>query len=97
MKKPIMSKLKVPSATEEFKHISVAKKITVTQFQHCNHKLSTRGNGSRLIIPKTNIEAGRRSFSVQGALLFNELPEKLRNEKSLIGFKNLLRDYNFNY
>ena len=96
MTKPIVSKLKDRSATEVVKYISGGKKNTVIQFQHFNHKISTRGNGSRLIIPKTNIEAGRLLLSVQGALLFNKLPEKLWNEKSLITFKNMLRDYNFN-
>ena len=34
--------------------------------------------------------------SVQGGLLFNELSEKLRSERSLISFKNLLKDYSLN-
>ena len=84
MTKPIVSKLKDRSATEV--NIKAAQeKNTLIQFQHFNYKTSTGGNGYRLIIPKASIEAGRRSFSVEGALLFNELPEKLKNKKSLIG------------
>ena len=87
MKKPVLSKLKERSATEVFKYLNGTKKSNVIQFQQFNHKISTRGNGTRLIIHKANIEAGKRAFSVQGALLFNELPEKFRKEASLINLK----------
>ena len=95
MKKPILSKLKEHSATEVSKYINGIKKNDVIPFQQFNHKIQRRGNGTRLIIPKANIEAGRRGFSVHGALLYNELPEKLRKETSLIKLKNLLMVYNF--
>ena len=44
----------------------------------------------------TSSQSGRQAFSVQGVLLFNELPEKLRKEISLIKSKNLPTVYNFN-
>ena len=40
----------------------------IIRFEHFHHCIGTRGNGNRLVIPRSKTEAGRRSFIVQGAL-----------------------------
>ena len=44
--------------------------------------LNTRGNNSKVIIPKTTTEACRKSFTMQGALVFKLLPNSIRDENS---------------
>jgi len=46
----------------------------------CIHK----GNGNLLVVPKC--EAGRRSFTVQGASIFNKIPQHYRDEISTVNF-----------
>ena len=55
----------------------------------------TRGNGSRLILPKVKTEAGRKAFAFQGALIFNGLPTDIRNESHFINFKRKIETVNF--
>ncbi len=64
-------------------------------FDRFNHGINTRNNNSRLVIPKVKTEAGRKSFSVQGALLFNSLSEEIRNEISCINFKRKVKTVTF--
>jgi hypothetical protein len=64
-------------------------------FDRFNHGINTRNNNSRLVIPKVKTEAGRKSFSVQGALLFNSLSEEIRNEISYINFKRKVKTVTF--
>ena len=83
------------SAIEVFKHIHQLKKNNIIKFDVFQHNIFTRGNGNRLVIPKSNNEAGRRSFNTQGALIFNLLPEHIRNEKSILLFKRLIKNFKF--
>ncbi len=53
-------------------------------FSKFSHQKETRGNNSKLRLPKVKTESGRKMFSFQGALVFNELPEDLTNETSLL-------------
>jgi len=46
------------------------------------HFSTTRFTLGKMVVPKTNNEAGRRSFVVQGALIFNSLSADLRKENS---------------
>ena len=64
-------------------------------FDRFNHGINTRNNNSRLVIPKVKTEAGRKSFCVQGALLFNSLSEEIRNEISCINFKRKVKTVTF--
>ena len=64
----ITNKIKQRSAVEVFKHIHQLKKNDIIKFDAYQHNISTRGNGNRLVIPKSKNEAGRRSFNTQGAL-----------------------------
>ena len=47
-------------------------------------------------IPKTNLNIGRRSFSVCGPHLWNSLPVYLRQAESLMSFKSGLKTFYFN-
>ncbi|CAB4037008.1 Hypothetical predicted protein [Paramuricea clavata] len=62
-------------------------------FNKFSHQKETRGNNSKLRLPKVKTETGRKMFSFQGALVFNELPEDLRNETSLLRFKQKCRNF----
>ena len=55
----ITNKMKQRSAIEVFKHIHQLKKNNIIKFNVFQHNISTRGNGNRLVIPKSNNEAGR--------------------------------------
>ena len=64
-------------------------------FSRLTHSYTTRGNRSLLNLPRVRTEAGRKSFRYQGALIFNSLPAEIRNEVSILRFKNSLKKYNF--
>eukprot|EP00794_Sanderia_malayensis_P020697 gene20697-22733_t len=91
----IPTKIKRSSAVEVFKYIHQLKKNDIIEFNVFHHNISTRGNGNRLVVPKSKNEAGRRSFNTQGALTFNSLPEHIRKEKSKITFKRLVKSFKF--
>ena len=61
---------------------------------HFNSSLwySTRSRGILLRIERVRSENGRKSFKVAGALTFNDLPVKIRNETSITKLKHLLND-----
>ena len=66
------NKIKQRTVVEVFKYLHGIKKNEPTiNFELFNHSFGTRGNGNRLVVPKSKNEAGRRSFVVQGALTYN--------------------------
>ena len=67
----------------------IKKNNDIINFKCFNHTIGTRGNGNRLIVPKSKNEAGRKSFIIQGALTFNMLPDNLRKEISICRFKSI--------
>ena len=62
-------------------------------FTRLNHSLHTRGNKSSIKLPKVRTESDWKSFSFQGGLVFNELPQEIRNETSTVRFKNKCKEY----
>ena len=62
-------------------------------FEKVNHGKRTRGDAVNLKLPKTKLEAFRKSIQFQGALLFNKLPNELKVENSLLRFKTKLREH----
>ena len=64
-------------------------------FERFDHGKETRGNGSRLVLPKVKTEAGRKTFAFQGALIFNGLPTDLMNEPYFINFKRKIDTLSF--
>ena len=59
-------------------------------FERLAHGKNTRGNGSFAKLPKVRTAIGKKSFSYQGALVFNDLKKSLRDERSLLKFKEKL-------
>ena len=64
-------------------------------FERFDHGKETRGNRSRLVLPKVKTEAGRKTFAFQGALIFNGLPTDLMNEPYFINFKRKIDTLSF--
>ena len=60
-------------------------------FKRCEHEINTRGNGSCVVLPKMRTETGKKSFAYQGARVFNRLEKTIRDEISLLLFKEKLK------
>ena len=82
-------------SSSSLQQIHQLKKSDLIKFDVFQHNTSTRGNGNGLAVLKSKNEAGRRSFNTRGALIFNSLPEHVRNEKSIRTFKRLVKDFKF--
>ena len=61
-------------------------------FEQLQHEHHTRGNNANIRLPKVKTESGRKCFKFQGALIFNQLPANLKNEKSIVIFKNKIKE-----
>ena len=48
-------------------------------FTKVNHNHSTRANTKNVILPKVRAESGRKAFSFQGAMLFNEITDEMKS------------------
>ena len=64
-------------------------------FVRFKHAKDTRGNGSRLILPKVKTEVGRKTFAFQGALIFNGLPASIRDERYFVTSKRKIKSLSF--
>ena len=62
-------------------------------FQVLDHGKNTRGDGNSLIVPRIKTEAGRKTFKFQGCSLFNKLPKDIKTEKSVVRFKQKLKNF----
>ena len=58
-----------------------------SMFVRFDHGKDTRGNGSRLVLPKVKTETGRKTFAFQGVMIFNGLPTDIMNEPYFVKFK----------
>ena len=52
-----------------------------------------KSDGKWVIIKNTKLGLYRNSFVFRGSILWNKLPQMLRNETKLIKFKNCLRKW----
>ena len=59
--------------------------------------MNTRNNNKSVVIPKVRTETGRKTFSFQGAKIFNKLPNNLQTETSLLRFKASSKDTNLDF
>ena len=85
-------------ALEVFKCLNgIAPKAFEHYFTRHNHKVNTRKNNKSVIIPKVRTETGRKTFSFQGAKIFNSLPNSLQTEKSFLRFKGNSRNANLDF
>ena len=89
-------KIKIRPATEVFKYLNgIKKNDTVINFNYFNHSISVRDNGNWLVVPKSTNEAGRKSFIIQGALIYNLLPGILREENTICRCNWILAETKF--
>ena len=81
-------------AIDVFKSFHQLGNLTPYKYNWINHNINTRGNKSLLCLPKVKTEMFRKSVHYQGVItIYNKLPPELRVEKSIVVFKNKLRDY----
>ena len=59
-------------------------------FERLAHGKNARGNRSFAKLSKVRTAIGKKSFARQGALMFNDLKKSLRDERSLLKFKEKL-------
>ena len=85
-------------ALEVFKCLNgIAPKVFGNYFIRHNHKVNTHKNNKSVVIPKVRTETGWKTFLFQGAKIFNNLPNSLQTEKSLLRFKATSRDTNLDF
>ena len=65
-----------------------------TRMSHCK---AIRGNDSLLKLLRMKTESGRKRFNYQGALIFNTLPTNVRDESSVLMFRNKIKTLNFQF
>ena len=80
-------------AIDVFKSLHQPGHFTPNKYNWTNHNMNTHGNKSLLCLPKIKTEMFRKSVHYQGAAIFNKLLRELREELSILHFKNNLRDY----
>ena len=64
-------------------------------FERVDHGQGHTRKCSRLILPKVKTEAGRNTFTFKGVVIFNGLPNDIRNESYLVNFKQKIDTVNF--
>ena len=85
-------------ALEVFKCLNgIVPKAFENYFTRNSHKMNTRNNNKSVVIPKVRTETGRKTFSFQGAKVFNNLPNNLQTETSLLRFKASSKDTNLDF
>ena len=80
-------------AIDVFNSLHQLEHLTPNKYNWINHNMNTRGNKSLLCFSKVKTEMFRQSVPYQGAANFDKLPRELREEPSIVRFKNKLRDY----
>ena len=58
-----------------------------------NTNVSTRDNGTKLVMPRIKLEIARKSAFYQGAMLFNSLSKDVRANDDFEAFKSSLNDF----
>ena len=53
------------------------------------------GDGSCVFLPKIRTSIGKRSFAYQGAMIYNDSDKSLRDETSLMRFRNKISQFVF--
>ena len=85
-------------AQEVFKCLNgIAPKAFENYFTRNSHNINTRKNNKSVVLPKVRTETGRKTFAFQGAKIFNNLPDDLQTEISLLKFKASSKNTNFDF
>ena len=66
-------------------------------FIKVNHDHSTLANKKDVILPKVRSESGRKTFSFQGAMIFNKMTDEMKSQASMLRFKTLCNNFNFDF
>ena len=69
--------------------------ISTSELELVNHSHNTRANKSTIKLPKIRTEAGRKTSSYQGAMVFNSLPLNVRSEIYFSNFKRFIKNHTF--
>ena len=96
---PIEARIEYKVATLAFRHFEHSLPPYLSaELQVYQPSRTLRSSNQRLLkIPTTKLKSyGNRSFSYQAPVIWNSLPESLRNSTSLCAFKANLRTYLFN-
>ena len=74
-----------------FKEINGISTVTVpSSFERVSHSKNTRTNNKNLKLPAVKTEKGRRMYRYQAAKIFNQIPNELKDEISIVNFKKRL-------
>ena len=66
-------------------------------FVKISHSKETRGNNKNLVLLRVRTEAGWKTFAFQGSAIFNLLPAEMKEQKSLLQFKNMCDTFDFDF
>ena len=69
--------------------------LFASDFEFIDHNHGTRSNKSLLRLPRVKTEHGRKRFSFQGSIIFNQLDTASRTERSLIRFRRMVKSFEF--
>ena len=85
-------------ALEVFKTLNgVSPHAFQNYFTRVNHSQCTRANTKNIVLPKVKSETGKKAFSFQGARVFNKLTDEMKTETSILRFKTLCKNCNFDF
>ena len=85
-------------ALEVFKSLNgVSPHAFQNYFTRVNHCQRTRANTKNIVLPRVKSETGKKTFSYQGAKIFNQLTEEMKTETSILRFKTFCKNFNFDF
>ena len=61
--------------------------------QHFTQLLDTRRNGLDILVPKVSTETAKKGCYYYGAQVFNNLLSSMKETKSLLIFKTMIKDF----
>jgi hypothetical protein len=91
-----MNWMSVTERSQLYRNVSVLQcgNGNVPVYMHNIFTINENLNGpNKLCIPRMQNEAGKRSFAYSGAVGWNNLPQNIRVEDSILTFKRLVRQY----
>ena len=54
-------------------------------------------NKQNVVLPEVRSESGRKVFSFQGAMIFNKMSDEMKSQASVLIFKTLCNNFNFEF
>ena len=85
-------------ALEVFKTLNgVSPDAFQNYFMRVNHSQRTRANTKNIVLPKLKSEAGKEGLFLSRGKVFNKLTDEMKTETSILRFKNLSKNFNFDF